>query len=410
MNKIAKLLLIGIVFSLVPFKASSDNFLITPSLWEDRLVETSFQTVMSLENKEDSERIYSVVPASFRDTPSCGLDYDTEYPPALAVDRNEIALSPGEKTDIAITGSYDPEKTDGFYGALLLSDITDEISGTEGITSKARIAATFRMRGQKPWDISVVPEIAQVNQSGTSAIQYTLKLRNNGKVDVFVGGTVEAVINGVTVREQLSEKRIYPGLCGFVSSIFEYDNIEEESITFNAFPVVQSAETGTPDNEIFDIEGLEVSKSVEIENNGLADKRFELNVFNVIQVQEEEGEAILVQYRIENVGKLTGNPTVNIAVAEPGSRSDVSGKSYQAIRPGESAEGETLFYVEEGVYDIEISLYEASSVYDKQTKRLSILGEGSNFDARFLLLIIPIVFLIYLVSEQRKKIKELEKK
>lgn len=408
MRKLFVTLLASSLF-LSPMKAVSDNFSITPSLWEDRLVETNFNTIMNLENREDVERTYKIEPASFLDTATCDLDYDVEFPPALAVDNSEITLQPGERTQIAISGSYDPVKTDGFYGALLLSDITEEVSSGEGISSKARIAATFRMRGQEPWTVDVEPEVAEVYQSGTNALQYQLKLRNKGKVDVFASGEVEAEINGVLVREQLTETRIYPGLCAYVTAIFEYDTLEDENITFNALPRIQSLPTGSIDNKIFELDGLNVSKSVEIENNGLADKRFQLNVFNAIQVTEDGQEAILVQYRIENVGKLTGNPSINIAVAEPGSRSDVSGKSYQAIRPGEFAEGETTFLVSEGVYDIEISLYENDSMFDKQTKRLSILGEGSAFDSRFLLLLIPLLFLIYLVSEQRKKIKELEK-
>ena len=408
--KIKYLPILLVSLLLIPSKVSSDNFMISPSLWEDRLVETNFQTVMNIQNKEDSERTYFIEPASFLDTPTCGLDYDTEFPPALAVDNQQITLQPGETSQVAISGSYDPVKTDGFYGALLLSDITEELNRPQGITNKVRIAATFRMRGQEPWVVGVEPEIATVNQSGTNAIQYQLRLRNTGKVDVFVGGTVEAVINGTTVTENLTEQRIYPGLCGFVTAIFSYENITEDQITFNAFPRVQSLPTGTADNQIFQVEGLEVSKSVEIENNGLADKRFELNIFNVLQVSEDNTESLLVQYRIENVGKLTGNPSININVAEPGGMSEVSGKSYQAITPGESAEGETRFEVSEGVYDVEISLYENDSTFDVQTKRVTVLGEGTGFDSRILLLIIPLLFLVYLVTEQRRKIKELEKK
>jgi hypothetical protein len=408
----AKFILFFLIFSVlvVPTTAVSDNFSITPSLWEDRLVETSFNTIMNIENKEDSTRTFKIEPASFLDTQTCGLDYDTEFPPAIAVDENQFSLEPGETKEIAITGSYDPSRTDGFFGALLMSDITEQLAGTEGISNKARIAATFRMRGQEPWTVDVVPEVAEVYQEGLNAVQYTLRLRNTGKLDIVATGTVEAELNGVMVREQLTEQRIYPGLCGYVSAIFDYDSLNQDTIEFIANPIIQSEKTGSNDQKIFDVEGLNISKIVEIENNGLADKRFQLNIFNALQVSEDGSEKVLVQYRLENVGKLTGNPIVNISIGEPGSSPELGGKSYQAIQPGEFAEGEISFDVEEGVYDIEISLYEGDSTYDVQSKRLTILGEANTFDVRYLVLILPLLVLIYLVTEQRRKIKELEKK
>jgi len=414
MNKTSKLFAIFsfafvLMFSLTA--SSNSSFEIYPSIFEDRLVQTRFQSVFNVNNTASGERTYSIEPASFINSNNCEIDYDFDFPPIISVNPNTVTLQEGEAAEIAIVGEYDPEILNGFYGALLVTDIT-EFEQTNEVNFRGRAAATFRLRGPEPWDVEVQPKISNVTQNGQNIIRYNLDIENTGKVDIIVGGIVEANFGGQIISVNLPEERIYPGLCARLSTLIDYTstNFVDGEAIFNALPRVQTYKSTDSRNEILDIENIDFTSSFQFEKGAVAGNNYEIKLFDVQEVVEDGKQALLVQYRLENIGKLSGSPSVKILVGEPGVAPDVAGKTYSSLNPGNSAEGEALFFVEEGVYDITLELFEDASIFETQNKRQTVLGQSSAFDNRLLLLLIPLIYLIYLVFSQRRKIQELEEK
>ena len=413
-NKISKLFSIfGITFVLLLSSTASSNssFEIYPSIFEDRLVQTRFQSVFNVNNTASGERTYSIEPASFINSNNCEIDYDFDFPPTISVNPNIVTLQEGEVAEIAIVGEYDAEILNGFYGALLVTDIT-EFEQTNEVNFRGRAAATFRLRGPEPWDVEVQPKVSSITQNGQNQIRYNLDIENTGKVDIIVGGLVEANFNGQVISVELPEERIYPGLCSRLSTLIDYSsaNFNEGEVTFNAIPRVQTYKSTDSRNQILEFENLNYSSSFQFEKGAVAGNNYEIKLFDVQEVIEDGKQALLVQYRLENIGKLSGSPSVKIIVGEPGEVPDVAGKTYSSLNPGNSAEGEALFFVEEGIYDVTLELFENASTFETQNKRQTVLGQSSAFDNRLLLLLIPLIYLIYLVFSQRRKIQELEEK
>jgi len=413
-NKISKLFsLIGFALVLVLTSTASSNssFEIYPSIFEDRLVQTRFQSVFNVNNTASGERTYSIEPASFINSNNCEIDYDFDFPPIISVNPSTVTLQEGEAAEIAIVGEYDQEILNGFYGALLVTDIT-EFEQTNEVNFRGRAAATFRLRGPEPWDVEVQPKISNVTQNGQNVIRYNLDIENTGKVDIIVGGIVEANFGGQIISVNLPEERIYPGLCARLSTLIDYTstNFVDGEAIFNALPRVQTYKSTDSRNEILDIENIDFTSSFQFDKGAVAGNNYEIKLFDVQEVVEDGKQALLVQYRLENIGKLSGSPSVKILVGEPGVAPDVAGKTYSSLNPGNSAEGEALFFVEEGVYDITLELFENASIFETQNKRQTVLGQSSAFDNRLLLLLIPLIYLIYLVFSQRRKIQELEEK
>ena len=391
--------------------SSNSSFEIYPSIFEDRLVQTRFQSVFNVNNTASGERTYSIEPASFINSNNCEIDYDFDFPPIISVNPSTVTLQEGEAAEIAIVGEYDPEFLNGFYGALLVTDIT-EFEQTNEVNFRGRAAATFRLRGPEPWDVEVQPKISNVTQNGQNVIRYNLDIENTGKVDIIVGGIVEANFGGQIISVNLPEERIYPGLCARLSTLIDYTstNFVDGEAIFNALPRVQTYKSTDSRNEILDIENIDFTSSFQFDKGAVAGNNYEIKLFDVQEVVEDGKQALLVQYRLENIGKLSGSPSVKILVGEPGVSPDVAGKTYSSLNPGNSAEGEALFFVEEGVYDITLELFESASIFETQNKRQTVLGQSSAFDNRLLLLLIPLIYLIYLVFSQRRKIQELEEK
>lgn len=398
-----------LMFSLTA--SSNSSFEIYPSIFEDRLVQTRFQSVFNVNNTASGERTYSIEPASFINSENCEIDYDFDFPPIISVNPSTVTLQEGEAAEIAIVGEYDEEILNGFYGALLVTDIT-EFEQTNEVNFRGRAAATFRLRGPEPWDVEVQPKVSNVTQNGQNVIRYNLDIENTGKVDVIVGGIVEANFGGQIISVNLPEERIYPGLCARLSTLIDYTstNFVDGEAIFNALPRVQTYKSTDSRNEILDIENIDFTSSFQFEKGAVAGNNYEIKLFDVQEVVEDGKQALLVQYRLENIGKLSGSPSVKILVGEPGVSPDVAGKTYSSLNPGNSAEGEALFFVEEGVYDITLELFENASIFETQNKRQTVLGQSSAFDNRLLLLLIPLIYLIYLVFSQRRKIQELEEK
>ena len=397
---------------IISSKASSNSsFEIYPSIFEDRLVQTRFQSVFNVNNTASGERTYSIEPASFINSNNCEIDYDFDFPPIISVNPSTVTLQEGEAAEIAIVGEYDQEILNGFYGALLVTDIT-EFEQTNEVNFRGRAAATFRLRGPEPWDVEVQPKISNVTQNGQNVIRYNLDIENTGKVDIIVGGIVEANFGGQIISVNLPEERIYPGLCARLSTLIDYTstNFVDGEAIFNALPRVQTYKSTDSRNEILDIENIDFTSSFQFDKGAVAGNNYEIKLFDVQEVVEDGKQALLVQYRLENIGKLSGSPSVKILVGEPGVSPDVAGKTYSSLNPGNSAEGEALFFVEEGVYDITLELFEDASIFETQNKRQTVLGQSSAFDNRLLLLLIPLIYLIYLVFSQRRKIQELEEK
>ena len=391
--------------------SSNSSFEIYPSIFEDRLVQTRFQSVFNVNNTASGERTYSIEPASFINSDNCEIDYDFDFPPIISVNPSTVTLQEGEAAEIAIVGEYDEEILNGFYGALLVTDIT-EFEQTNEVNFRGRAAATFRLRGPEPWDVEVQPKVSNVTQNGQNVIRYNLDIENTGKVDIIVGGIVEANFGGQIISVDLPEERIYPGLCARLSTLIDYTstNFVDGEAIFNALPRVQTYKSTDSRNEILDIENIDFTSSFQFEKGAVAGNNYEIKLFDVQEVVEDGKQALLVQYRLENIGKLSGSPSVKILVGEPGVAPDVAGKTYSSLNPGNSAEGEALFFVEEGVYDITLELFENASIFETQNKRQTVLGQSSAFDNRLLLLFIPLIYLIYLVFSQRRKIQELEEK
>jgi len=391
--------------------SSNSSFEIYPSIFEDRLVQTRFQSVFNVNNTASGERTYSIEPASFINSDNCEIDYDFDFPPIISVNPSTVTLQEGEAAEIAIVGEYDEEILNGFYGALLVTDIT-EFEQTNEVNFRGRAAATFRLRGPEPWDVEVQPKVSNVTQNGQNVIRYNLDIENTGKVDIIVGGIVEANFGGQIISVNLPEERIYPGLCARLSTLIDYTstNFVDGEAIFNALPRVQTYKSTDSRNEILDIENIDFTSSFQFEKGAVAGNNYEIKLFDVQEVVEDGKQALLVQYRLENIGKLSGSPSVKILVGEPGVAPDVAGKTYSSLNPGNSAEGEALFFVEEGVYDITLELFENASIFETQNKRQTVLGQSSAFDNRLLLLLIPLIYLIYLVFSQRRKIQELEEK
>ena len=413
-NKIARFFgILGFGFLLIISSTASSNssFEIYPSIFEDRLVQTRFQSVFNVNNTASGERTYSIEPASFINSNNCEIDYDFDFPPTISVNPNIVTLQEGEAAEIAIVGEYDPEILNGFYGALLVTDIT-EFEQTNEVNFRGRAAATFRLRGPEPWDVEVQPKVSNVTQNGQNEIRYNLDIENTGKVDIIVGGLVEANFNGQIISVELPEERIYPGLCSRLSTLIDYSSTDfsDGEVTFNAIPRVQTYKSTDSRNQILEFENLNFSSSFQFEKGAVAGNNYEIKLFDVQEVIEDGKQALLVQYRLENIGKLSGSPSVKIIVGEPGEVSDVAGKTYSSLNPGNSAEGEALFFVEEGIYDVTLELFENESTFETQNKRQTVLGQSSAFDNRLLLLLIPLIYLIYLVFSQRRKIQELEEK
>jgi hypothetical protein len=413
-NKTSKLFAIFsfafvLMFSLTA--SSNSSFEIYPSIFEDRLVQTRFQSVFNVNNTASGERTYSIEPASFINSDNCEIDYDFDFPPIISVNPSTVTLQEGEAAEIAIVGEYDEEILNGFYGALLVTDIT-EFEQTNEVNFRGRAAATFRLRGPEPWDVEVQPKVSNVTQNGQNVIRYNLDIENTGKVDIIVGGIVEANFGGQIISVNLPEERIYPGLCARLSTLIDYTstNFVDGEVIFNALPRVQTYKSTDSRNEILDIENIDFTSSFQFEKGAVAGNNYEIKLFDVQEVVEDGKQALLVQYRLENIGKLSGSPSVKILVGEPGVAPDVAGKTYSSLNPGNSAEGEALFFVEEGVYDITLELFENASIFETQNKRQTVLGQSSAFDNRLLLLLIPLIYLIYLVFSQRRKIQELEEK
>ena len=404
---------IGFGFLLIISSTASSNssFEIYPSIFEDRLVQTRFQSVFNVNNTASGERTYSIEPASFINSNNCEIDYDFDFPPTISVNPNIVTLQEGEAAEIAIVGEYDPEILNGFYGALLVTDIT-EFEQTNEVNFRGRAAATFRLRGPEPWDVEVQPKVSNVTQNGQNEIRYNLDIENTGKVDIIVGGLVEANFNGQIISVELPEERIYPGLCSRLSTLIDYSSTDfnDGEVTFNAIPRVQTYKSTDSRNQILEFENLNFSSSFQFEKGAVAGNNYEIKLFDVQEVIEDGKQALLVQYRLENIGKLSGSPSVKIIVGEPGEVPDVAGKTYSSLNPGNSAEGEALFFVEEGIYDVTLELFENESTFETQNKRQTVLGQSSAFDNRLLLLLIPLIYLIYLVFSQRRKIQELEEK
>ena len=404
---------LGFGFLLIISSTASSNssFEIYPSIFEDRLVQTRFQSVFNVNNTASGERTYSIEPASFINSNNCEIDYDFDFPPTISVNPNIVTLQEGEAAEIAIVGEYDPEILNGFYGALLVTDIT-EFEQTNEVNFRGRAAATFRLRGPEPWDVEVQPKVSNVTQNGQNEIRYNLDIENTGKVDIIVGGLVEANFNGQIISVELPEERIYPGLCSRLSTLIDYSSTDfsDGEVTFNAIPRVQTYKSTDSRNQILEFENLNFSSSFQFEKGAVAGNNYEIKLFDVQEVIEDGKQALLVQYRLENIGKLSGSPSVKIIVGEPGEVPDVAGKTYSSLNPGNSAEGEALFFVEEGIYDVTLELFENESTFETQNKRQTVLGQSSAFDNRLLLLLIPLIYLIYLVFSQRRKIQELEEK
>jgi len=405
------ILVFGFLLIISSTASSNSSFEIYPSIFEDRLVQTRFQSVFNVNNTASGERTYSIEPASFINSNNCEIDYDFDFPPIISVNPNTVTLQEGEAAEIAIVGEYDPEILNGFYGALLVTDIT-EFEQTNEVNFRGRAAATFRLRGPEPWDVEVQPKISNVTQNGQNIIRYNLDIENTGKVDIIVGGIVEANFGGQIISVNLPEERIYPGLCARLSTLIDYTstNFVDGEAIFNALPRVQTYKSTDSRNEILDIENIDFTSSFQFEKGAVAGNNYEIKLFDVQEVVEDGKQALLVQYRLENIGKLSGSPSVKILVGEPGVAPDVAGKTYSSLNPGNSAEGEALFFVEEGVYDITLELFENASIFETQNKRQTVLGQSSAFDNRLLLLLIPLIYLIYLVFSQRRKIQELEEK
>ena len=405
--------ILGFGFLLIISSTASSNssFEIYPSIFEDRLVQTRFQSVFNVNNTASGERTYSIEPASFINSNNCEIDYDFDFPPIISVNPSTVTLQEGEAAEIAIVGEYDQEILNGFYGALLVTDIT-EFEQTNEVNFRGRAAATFRLRGPEPWDVEVQPKISNVTQNGQNVIRYNLDIENTGKVDIIVGGIVEANFGGQIISVNLPEERIYPGLCARLSTLIDYTstNFVDGEAIFNALPRVQTYKSTDSRNEILDIENIDFTSSFQFDKGAVAGNNYEIKLFDVQEVVEDGKQALLVQYRLENIGKLSGSPSVKILVGEPGVSPDVAGKTYSSLNPGNSAEGEALFFVEEGVYDITLELFEDASIFETQNKRQTVLGQSSAFDNRLLLLLIPLIYLIYLVFSQRRKIQELEEK
>ena len=405
--------ILGFGFLLIISSTASSNssFEIYPSIFEDRLVQTRFQSVFNVNNTASGERTYSIEPASFINSNNCEIDYDFDFPPIISVNPSTVTLQEGEAAEIAIVGEYDQEILNGFYGALLVTDIT-EFEQTNEVNFRGRAAATFRLRGPEPWDVEVQPKISNVTQNGQNVIRYNLDIENTGKVDIIVGGIVEANFGGQIISVNLPEERIYPGLCARLSTLIDYTstNFVDGEAIFNALPRVQTYKSTDSRNEILDIENIDFTSSFQFDKGAVAGNNYEIKLFDVQEVVEDGKQALLVQYRLENIGKLSGSPSVKILVGEPGVSPDVAGKTYSSLNPGNSAEGEALFFVEEGVYDITLELFENASIFETQNKRQTVLGQSSAFDNRLLLLLIPLIYLIYLVFSQRRKIQELEEK
>ena len=405
--------ILGFGFLLIISSTASSNssFEIYPSIFEDRLVQTRFQSVFNVNNTASGERTYSIEPASFINSNNCEIDYDFDFPPTISVNPNIVTLQEGEAAEIAIVGEYDPEILNGFYGALLVTDIT-EFEQTNEVNFRGRAAATFRLRGPEPWDVEVQPKVSNVTQNGQNEIRYNLDIENTGKVDIIVGGLVEANFNGQIISVELPEERIYPGLCSRLSTLIDYSSTDfsDGEVTFNAIPRVQTYKSTDSRNQILEFENLNFSSSFQFEKGAVAGNNYEIKLFDVQEVIEDGKQALLVQYRLENIGKLSGSPSVKIIVGEPGEVPDVAGKTYSSLNPGNSAEGEALFFVEEGIYDVTLELFENESTFETQNKRQTVLGQSSAFDNRLLLLLIPLIYLIYLVFSQRRKIQELEEK
>tara|TARA_B100001939_G_scaffold155228_1_gene134089 strand:- start:493 stop:1740 length:1248 start_codon:yes stop_codon:yes gene_type:complete len=413
-NKISRLFgILGFGFLLIISSTalSNSSFEIYPSIFEDRLVQTRFQSVFNVNNTASGERTYSIEPASFINSNNCEIDYDFDFPPTISVNPNIVTLQEGEAAEIAIVGEYDPEILNGFYGALLVTDIT-EFEQTNEVNFRGRAAATFRLRGPEPWDVEVQPKVSNVTQNGQNEIRYNLDIENTGKVDIIVGGLVEANFNGQIISVELPEERIYPGLCARLSTLIDYSSTDfiDGEVTFNAIPRVQTYKSTDSRNQILEFENLNFSSSFQFEKGAVAGNNYEIKLFDVQEVIEDGKQALLVQYRLENIGKLSGSPSVKIIVGEPGEVPDVAGKTYSSLNPGNSAEGEALFFVEEGIYDVTLELFENESTFETQNKRQTVLGQSSAFDNRLLLLLIPLIYLIYLVFSQRRKIQELEEK
>ena len=413
-NKISRLfgiLSFGFLLIISSTASSNSSFEIYPSIFEDRLVQTRFQSVFNVNNTASGERTYSIEPASFINSNNCEIDYDFDFPPTISVNPNIVTLQEGEAAEIAIVGEYDPEILNGFYGALLVTDIT-EFEQTNEVNFRGRAAATFRLRGPEPWDVEVQPKVSNVTQNGQNEIRYNLDIENTGKVDIIVGGLVEANFNGQIISVELPEERIYPGLCSRLSTLIDYSSTDfsDGEVTFNAIPRVQTYKSTDSRNQILEFENLNFSSSFQFEKGAVAGNNYEIKLFDVQEVIEDGKQALLVQYRLENIGKLSGSPSVKIIVGEPGEVPDVAGKTYSSLNPGNSAEGEALFFVEEGIYDVTLELFENESTFETQNKRQTVLGQSSAFDNRLLLLLIPLIYLIYLVFSQRRKIQELEEK
>ena len=413
-NKISRIfgiLSFGFLLIISSTASSNSSFEIYPSIFEDRLVQTRFQSVFNVNNTASGERTYSIEPASFINSNNCEIDYDFDFPPTISVNPNIVTLQEGEAAEIAIVGEYDPEILNGFYGALLVTDIT-EFEQTNEVNFRGRAAATFRLRGPEPWDVEVQPKVSNVTQNGQNEIRYNLDIENTGKVDIIVGGLVEANFNGQIISVELPEERIYPGLCSRLSTLIDYSSTDfsDGEVTFNAIPRVQTYKSTDSRNQILEFENLNFSSSFQFEKGAVAGNNYEIKLFDVQEVIEDGKQALLVQYRLENIGKLSGSPSVKIIVGEPGEVPDVAGKTYSSLNPGNSAEGEALFFVEEGIYDVTLELFENESTFETQNKRQTVLGQSSAFDNRLLLLLIPLIYLIYLVFSQRRKIQELEEK
>ena len=413
-SKISRLfgiLSFGFLLIISSTASSNSSFEIYPSIFEDRLVQTRFQSVFNVNNTASGERTYSIEPASFINSNNCEIDYDFDFPPTISVNPNIVTLQEGEAAEIAIVGEYDPEILNGFYGALLVTDIT-EFEQTNEVNFRGRAAATFRLRGPEPWDVEVQPKVSNVTQNGQNEIRYNLDIENTGKVDIIVGGLVEANFNGQIISVELPEERIYPGLCSRLSTLIDYSSTDfsDGEVTFNAIPRVQTYKSTDSRNQILEFENLNFSSSFQFEKGAVAGNNYEIKLFDVQEVIEDGKQALLVQYRLENIGKLSGSPSVKIIVGEPGEVPDVAGKTYSSLNPGNSAEGEALFFVEEGIYDVTLELFENESTFETQNKRQTVLGQSSAFDNRLLLLLIPLIYLIYLVFSQRRKIQELEEK
>ncbi len=134
----------------------------------------------------------------------------------------ELVLQPGEMVQVLVDGTL-PAGEPALYAALV-AEFAPVTTDVEGISTRTRLASLLLIRGERPWDETVVVESADLVATATGEMAGRVIVRNTGDVHVRPHGTLSIRSNGREVGTvELTSQRILPGYARALSGTWVLD-------------------------------------------------------------------------------------------------------------------------------------------------------------------------------------------